>query len=118
MHGDLSEFNVLMDKDGPVIIDLPQVVDAAANNHAKSMFERDINNLAEYYGQFAPELRDSQYAKEIWALYQEGNLTPDSALSGRFSEIQKCADVGSVLEEIQAASEEHQRRIMARNAEE
>lgn len=118
VHGDLSEFNVLMDKDGPVIIDLPQVVDAAANNHAKSMFERDIGNLAEYYGQFAPELRDSQYAKEIWALYQEGNLTPDSALSGRFSEIQKCADVGSVLEEIQAAGEEHQRRMMARNAEE
>lgn len=118
VHGDLSEFNVLMDKDGPVIIDLPQVVDAAANNHAKSMFERDIDNLAEYYGQFAPELRDSQYAKEIWALYQEGTLTPDSVLSGRFSEIQKRADVGSVLEEIQAASEEHQRRLMARNAEE
>jgi len=117
VHGDLSEFNVLMDKNGPVIIDLPQVVDAAANNHAKSMFERDINNMSQFYGQYAPELLGSKYAKEIWALYQEGNLTPASVLTGKFVESNKRADVGSVLEEIQAASEEHQRQLMARNEE-
>lgn len=118
VHGDLSEFNVLMDKNGPVIIDLPQVVDAAANNHAKSMFERDINNMTHYYGQYAPELLGSKYAKEIWALYQEGNLTPETALTGKFVETSKRADVDSVLEEIQAASDEHQRQLMARNEEE
>jgi RIO kinase 1 len=104
-----------MDKDGPVIIDLPQVVDAAANNHAKSMFERDINNMTQYYGQYAPELLGSKYAKEIWALYQEGNLTPETELTGKFIESNKRADVGSVLEEIQAASDEHQRQLLARN---
>ncbi|MGL6017499.1 MAG: PA4780 family RIO1-like protein kinase [Gibbsiella quercinecans] len=114
VHGDLSEFNVLMDKDGPVIIDLPQVVDAAANNHAKSMFERDINNMTQYYGQFAPQLLGSQYAKEIWALYQEGNLTPESELSGYVAEDNKRADIGAVLEEIQAAHDEHQRLQLAR----
>lgn len=114
VHGDLSEFNVLMDKDGPVIIDLPQVVDAAANNHAKSMFERDINNITQYYGQFAPQLLGSQYAKEIWALYQEGNLTPESELSGYVAEDNKRADIGAVLEEIQAAHDEHQRQQLAR----
>ncbi|MGL5388941.1 MAG: PA4780 family RIO1-like protein kinase [Serratia sp. (in: enterobacteria)] len=115
VHGDLSEFNVLMDKNGPVIIDLPQVVDAAANNHAKSMFERDINNMTHYYGQYAPELLGSKYAKEIWALYQEGNLTPETELTGKFVETTKRADVDSVLEEIQAASDEHQRQMMARS---
>ncbi|GAA3605472.1 serine protein kinase RIO [Gibbsiella greigii] len=114
VHGDLSEFNVLMDKDGPVIIDLPQVVDAAANNHAKNMFERDINNMTQYYGQFAPQLLGSQYAKEIWALYQEGNLTPESELSGYVAEDNKRADIGAVLEEIQAAHDEHQRLQLAR----
>jgi len=115
VHGDLSEFNVLMDNNGPVIIDLPQVVDAAANNHAKSMFERDINNMSRHYGQYAPELLSSKYAQEIWALYQEGNLTQESVLSGEFIEINIRADIGSVLEEIHIASEEHQRQLMARN---
>ncbi|WP_127959204.1 PA4780 family RIO1-like protein kinase [Serratia microhaemolytica] len=117
VHGDLSEFNVLVDQHGPVIIDLPQVVDAAANNHAKSMFERDINNITQYYGQYAPQLLNTQYAKEIWSLYQAGNLTPESPLTGHFIEQQKRADVSSVLHEIQAATEEHQRQLMARNRE-
>lgn len=115
VHGDLSEFNVLMDNNGPVIIDLPQVVDAAANNHAKSMFERDINNMSRHYGQYAPELLSSKYAQEIWALYQEGNLTQESILSGKFIESNTRADIGSVLAEIHVASEEHQRQLMARN---
>lgn len=115
VHGDLSEFNVLMDNNGPVIIDLPQVVDAATNNHAKSMFERDINNMSQHYGQYAPELLSSKYAQEIWALYQEGNLTQESILSGKFIESSTCADIGSVLAEIHVASEEQQRKLMARN---
>ncbi|MFZ1871326.1 MAG: serine protein kinase RIO, partial [Chania sp.] len=86
-----------------------------ANNHAKSMFERDINNMTQYYGQYAPELLGSKYAKEIWALYQEGNLTPETELTGKFIESDKRADVGSVLDEIQAASDEHQRQLLARN---
>ncbi|MCE9901783.1 PA4780 family RIO1-like protein kinase, partial [Raoultella terrigena] len=76
VHGDLSEFNVLLDAQGPVIIDLPQAVDAAANNHAQSMFERDVNNITAYYGQFAPQLLKTRYAKEIWMLYEDGKLTP------------------------------------------
>ena len=69
VHGDLSEFNVLVDDYGPVIIDLPQAVDASANNHAESMLQRDVENMTQYYGQFAPELLGTQYAEEMWALY-------------------------------------------------
>ena len=79
MHGDLSEFNVLLDPDGPVIIDLPQAVDAAGNNHAFAMLERDVRNMAEYFGQFAPGAAlTRKYAKEMWALYEVGELTPES----------------------------------------
>ncbi|CAN0278683.1 unnamed protein product [Chrysoparadoxa australica] len=111
VHGDLSEFNVLMDGDGPVIIDLPQAVDAAANNHAKSMFLRDVNNMTRYYGQFAPELLSTDYANEIWALYEAGELTPESVLTGQFEQTLEAADVGSVLHEISAAFEEEQERL-------
>ena len=72
IHGDLSEFNVLVDDYGPVIIDLPQVVDAAANNNAFSMLQRDVRNMSEYYGQFAPELTRTFYAEEMWALFEGG----------------------------------------------
>ena len=81
VHGDLSEFNVLLGPDGPVIIDLPQAVDAAANNHAFSMLERDVRNMAECFGQFAPELKYTKYAKEMWALYEAGKLTPHTQLT-------------------------------------
>ncbi|MES9858835.1 MAG: PA4780 family RIO1-like protein kinase [Sedimenticola sp.] len=110
VHGDLSEFNVLVDKDGPVIIDLPQVVDAAANNHAEWMLERDVNSMTSYYGQYAPELLDSQYAKEIWALYESGKLHPDVELTGQFDEVTKAADVDAVIQEIEAAFMEEQNR--------
>lgn len=103
VHGDLSEFNVLMDAEGPVIIDLPQAVDAAANNHAESIFGRDVNNMTEYYGRFAPQLLKTRYAKEIWALYEEGKLTTETVLSGRFAEETHKADVDSLLDEIIAA---------------
>ena len=111
VHGDLSEFNVLVDAYGPVIIDLPQAVDAAANNHAQWMLERDVNNMRSYYGQYAPELLDTQYAKEIWALYEEGDLAPDTELTGLFEESGEAADVDSVLLEIKEAFAEEQERL-------
>ncbi|GIU04830.1 PA4780 family RIO1-like protein kinase [Shewanella glacialipiscicola] len=110
VHGDLSEFNVLVDSEGPVIIDLPQAVDAAANNHAKWMLARDVNNMTQYYGLYAPELLKTQYAKEIWALFEAGELKPDTPLTGEFTEVLVEADVSAVLEEIQAAFEEAQER--------
>jgi RIO kinase 1 len=110
VHGDLSEFNVLVDEYGPVIIDLPQAVDAAANNNAQSMLERDVENITNYYGQFAPELLKAQYAKEIWALYEEGNLELDSKLTGQFEESTHTADVDAVLEEIETVMLEEQQR--------
>ena len=119
IHGDLSEFNVLLDSNGPVIIDLPQAVDAAANNNAKSMLERDVNNMTRFYGQFAPELLSSKYAKEMWALFESGKLNPESELTGEFKESTKAADVESVLAEIEAAfDEEQERKERIREAEE
>ncbi|CAH0991055.1 hypothetical protein SIN8267_01156 [Sinobacterium norvegicum] len=111
IHGDLSEFNVLVDDYGPVIIDLPQVVDAAANNNAQWMFERDVNNMRDYYGQFAPELNSTQFAQEIWALYEDGELTPDIELTGEFEQSNVAADVDAVIDEIKAAFVEEQERL-------
>ena len=111
VHGDLSEFNVLVDDYGPVIIDLPQVVDAAANNNAFAMLERDVGNMTNYYGQFAPELLGSKYAKEMWALYQDGELHPDVELTGEFEEPTEEADVDVVMQEIKAAFAEEQERL-------
>ncbi|SDG53716.1 RIO kinase 1 [Pseudomonas benzenivorans] len=118
VHGDLSEFNVLLGPDGPVIIDLPQAVDAAGNNHAFKMLERDVGNMAAYFGQYAPELKYSKYAKEMWALYEEGKLTPDSQLTGEFADPEEAADVDAVLREIKAALAEEARRQALLNAEE
>ncbi|AXU93965.1 MAG TPA: serine protein kinase RIO [Erwinia persicina] len=106
VHGDLSEFNVLLDARGPVIIDLPQAVDAAANNLAESMFERDVNNITAYYGQYAPQLLKTRYAKEIWMLYEDGKLTPEVALTGLFVEETHEVDMGSLMDEIIAAEDE------------
>ena len=111
VHGDLSEFNVLVDQYGPVIIDLPQAVDAVANNHAEWMLERDINNMRDYFGQFAPELLTTQYAKEIWEIYESGKLTPDTELTGHFDEPTESADVDAVMSEIQEAFKEEQERL-------
>jgi len=110
VHGDLSEFNVLLDEYGPVIIDLPQAVDAAGNNNAKAMLERDVNNMRNYYSQFAPQLANSQYAKEIWELYENGELKGDVHLTGQFQESEQEADVDNILLEIKAAFEEEQAR--------
>lgn len=118
VHGDLSEFNVLQDPKGPVIIDLPQAVDAAANNNARWMLERDVNNMTRYYAQFAPELAATKYAKEIWALFEAGNLNPNTELTGEFAESEVAADVNAVLDEINAAfaeMQEHKERQQAAN---
>jgi RIO kinase 1 len=114
VHGDLSEFNVLLGEAGPVIIDLPQAVDAAGNNHAFTMLERDVGNMAAYFGRFAPELKTTKYAKEMWAHYQAGTLHPAIALTGLFVENDASADVDAVLREIEAVRIEAQRREAAR----
>ena len=110
VHGDLSEYNVLVGSAGPVIIDLPQAVDAAGNNHAFSMLQRDVNNLASYFGQFAPELLDTDYGAEIWSYYQSGELRPDTALTGHFQRNEEPADVAGLMREIDDALAEEAAR--------
>lgn len=111
VHGDLSEFNILVDDYGPVIIDLPQAVDAAANNNAESMLTRDVNKLRDYYTQFAPSLASTHYAKEMWALFEAGELSPTSQLTGLFEDDADDADVDAVMREIAAAIKEEQERL-------
>jgi RIO kinase 1 len=103
IHGDLSEYNILMGADGPVIIDLPQAVDAAGNNHAERMLERDIGNLRTFFGRFAPDLLASDYGGEIWSLYGAGALGPGAevALTGVFERPQGAVDLESVQREIE-----------------
>jgi RIO kinase 1 len=110
VHGDLSEFNILVGADGPVIIDLPQAVDAAGNNHAPAMLERDVANLRHFFGRFAPELLATDYGREIWALYEKGLLQPDSVLTGRFQQTLKPVDLGQVLAVIDDAKDEEAAR--------
>ena len=111
VHGDLSEFNVLVDAEGPVIIDLPQVVNAAANNQAERFLARDVNKITAYYGLYAPEILNTRYAEEIWALYEAGDLTPEVAISGEFDVIESDPDVDAVIEEIKQAMIEEQQRL-------
>jgi RIO kinase 1 len=111
VHGDLSEFNVLLDAYGPVVIDLPQAVDAAANNNARAILTRDISNMTSYYGQYAPELLATRFADEIWALYEDGELTPEVELTGEFTDIEAPADVNGVMLEIRAVLEEEALRL-------
>ena len=116
VHGDLSEFNILLGHEGgvdaPVIIDLPQAIDAAGNNHAERMLMRDVENLRNFFGQFAPELLKTHYGPEIWGLYQRGMLTADTVLTGRFVPKTGAVDVGSVMREIgDAAADEAARQL-------
>ena len=114
VHGDLSEYNVLVGSDGPVIIDLPQAVDASGNNNACKMLERDVDNLAAYFGKFAPELLDSDYGMEIWSLYQKGELHPETQLTGHFERSEKPADLVGVMREINDTLKEEQARQLYR----
>jgi RIO kinase 1 len=110
IHGDLSEFNVLVTPDGPVIIDLPQAVNAAGNNAAFAMLERDVNNLRSTLGRFAPELLATEFAREMWALFQQGELRPDSALTGVFALDEAVVDPDGVMLVIDDAREEEMQR--------
>jgi len=116
IHGDLSEFNVLVDENGPVIIDLPQAVNAVANNNAQAMLIRDVQNMTRYYAQFAPELRNTHFEKEIWSLFENGELRPDTELTGQFEEDTQAADVDGVMLEIKAIlAEEQDRQVWLRD---
>ena len=110
VHGDLSEYNVLVDAHGPVIIDLPQAVDAAGNIGAGAMLERDVDNMATYFGKFAPELRTTDYGKEIWALYEAGTLVPGVELTGRFKRVEKPVDVREIMREIDDVKKDEEMR--------
>lgn len=116
IHGDLSEYNVLVDAQGPVIIDLPQAVSAAGNNNAQQMLERDVNNMRATFGRAAPELLDTHYAKEMWQRYERSELQPDTALSGHYEESAQPADLAAVLDQIEEARWEAEIRRLGREA--
>jgi len=116
IHGDLSEYNVLLGPLGPVIIDLPQAVVAAGNNHAFRLLDRDISNMRLTFSRAAPELLDTEYAREIWELYELGELRPDTVLSGRHIRVEVNADVDAVLDQIEEARREAQARQLGREA--
>ena len=112
VHGDLSEFNILLAADGPVIIDLPQAMDAAGNNHAQRMLLRDVVNLRDFFGQFAPELLTTQFGPEMWELYVRGLLSTEVALTGHYQPQRGAVDMGSVMREIDdAKAEDAARRL-------
>jgi RIO kinase 1 len=112
VHGDLSEYNILLAADGPVVIDLPQAIDAAGNNHAPRMLVRDVDNLRAFFGKFAPHLLATDYGKEIWALYEAGELVADTPLTGRFERDETSADLDAVMREIDDARLEEAARIL------
>jgi len=114
IHGDLSEFNVLVAPDGPVIIDLPQVVNAAGNNGALAMLERDVNNIRGTLGRFAPELLETEYAREMWALFEQGELKADTVLTGLFVRDETAADAEGVLIAVEDAREDALQRELGR----
>jgi RIO kinase 1 len=131
VHGDLSEFNILLahvqveghaedgseGEDVPVIIDLPQAVDAAGNNHAQRMLMRDVANLRDFFGQFAPELLKTQYGPELWSLYQSGLLSNDTPLTGRYARVEGDVDMQAVMREIDdARAEDAARRLRMQTA--
>ena len=114
IHGDLSEFNVLVGPDGPVIIDLPQAVNAAGNNGALAMLERDVNNIRGTLGRFAPELLTTEYAREMWALFEQGELTADTQLTGLFARAETVADADGVLQAVEEARDDALQRELGR----
>ena len=116
IHGDLSEYNVLVAPDGPVLIDFPQVVSAAGNNAARTMLLRDVNNLTASLGAWAPELLDTWYGEEMWALFEAGELRPDSELTGTFVHDESSIDLDGVRHAINDAREEALIRQQGREA--
>jgi len=116
IHGDLSEFNVLVGSEGPVIIDLPQAVNATGNNSALEMLERDVNNIRGTLGRFAPELLRTEFAREMWALFERGELTAESTLSGVFARDETPANADDVLLAVEDAREEALQRELGRES--
>ena len=116
IHGDLSEYNVLVAEEGPVIIDLPQAVSAAGNNNARAMLLRDVNNIRASVSRFAPELSATFYGEEMWALFEKGELRADSELTGEFEFDQSSADLDSILMSIEDARQEALIRQQGREA--
>jgi RIO kinase 1 len=116
VHGDLSEFNILIGADGPVIIDLPQAIDAAGNNHAQRMLLRDVDNLRDFFGRFAPELLATQYGNEIWDLYQSGALVNDIKLTGKYRAPTRSVDVRSVMREIDDVRADEAARVQRQSS--
>lgn len=110
IHGDLSEYNILLAADGPVIIDLPQAIDAAGNSEAAVMLERDVSNISVFFSAFAPQLLDTHYGKEIWALFEAGLLTPDTPLTGKFQADTRPVDMEGLLDELEDARFEQEAR--------
>ena len=116
IHGDLSEYNILVAESGPVIIDLPQAIDAAGNSNAAEMLERDVTNLRSYFSAFAPTLKSTQYGKEIWARYESGLLTPELPLTGQVALDERLADVEAVLMQVELAIKENEIRRMCQTS--
>lgn len=116
IHGDLSAYNVLVGPDGPIVIDFPQVVSAAGNNAARQMLLRDVNNLTASLGRWAPELLDTWLGEEMWALFEAGELRPDTVLTGVFAHDERRADVAGVREAIEDARQEALIRQQGREA--
>ena len=112
VHGDLSEFNILLAGDGPVIIDLPQAVDAAGNNHAARMLLRDVANLRAFFGQYAPQLKKTRYGEEIWQLYQHGLLSVETPLTGLYQAKEGAVDLEALMDEVEDARMEEAARIL------
>jgi RIO kinase 1 len=116
IHGDLSAYNVLVGLDGPVMIDFPQVVSASGNNAARAMLLRDVNNLTAHLGRWAPDLFDTWYGEEMWALFEAGELRPDSELTGEFEPDESEVDLDSIRQSINDAREEALIRQQGREA--
>jgi RIO kinase 1 len=116
IRGDLSEFNGLVGLEGPVIIDLPQAVIAAGNNGALAMLARDVNNIRGTLGRFAPEPPETEFAREMWALFELGELTADSKLAGVFARDRRTADTDGVLLVVEDAREEALQRELGRES--
>ena len=110
VHGDLSDFNVLLTARGPVIIDFPQAVDPAHNRNARRLLIRDVRNLTSFLARFVPNLRRTKYGEEMWDLYERGELTPETRLTGKVKRKSGAVDLDSLMAEIASANEEDKKR--------
>lgn len=116
VHGDLSDFNVLMGAHGPVIIDFPQSLDAAGNQNAREILLRDVANLNRFLlGHGAPE-QPLKHGAEMWEKYARGELRPDSVLTGKHKGSEARVDLMGLIRELEADERDEQRRRAGRLA--